>query len=144
MTDPTRPLPKFPEPDSEPFWRATKEHRLLFRVDPATGEAVPIPCRGLDPSPELLETQWRESAGTGSIYSFTVVRQHGQPYFRSRVPYVVAFIDLDEGFRMLSEVLAEPDTVRIGQRVRVEWEDHDELSIPCFRPVEAGESAVRS
>ena len=130
MTDPTRPLPKFPEPDSEPFWRATKEHRLLFRVDPATGEAVPIPRRGLDPSP-----QWRESQGTGTVYSFTVVRQHGLPYFRNRVPYVVAFVDLDEGFRMLSEILAEPKTVRIGQRVHVVWEDHDDLSVPCFQPV---------
>jgi len=130
MTDPTRPLPKFPEPGTEPFWRATGEHRLLFRVDPATGEAVPITRHGVDPQPE-----WRESAGTGTIYSFTVVRQHGQPYFRTRVPYVVAFVDLDEGFRMLTEIVAEPDTVRIGQRVRVEWEDHDDLSVPYFRPV---------
>jgi len=36
---------------------------------------------------------------------------------------------------MLSEILAEPDTVRIGQRVHVVWEDHDDLSVPCFQPV---------
>src|SRR5262249_11685975 len=82
-----RPLPGFPEPDSEPFWQATREHRLLYQVRPATGEPVFYPRRST-----VDELEWRESAGSGTIYSFTVIRQHGQPYFRGRVPYVVGFI----------------------------------------------------
>jgi len=42
-------------------------------------------------------------------------------------------VDLDEGFRMLAEVVEDPDTVHIGQRVAVDWEDHDEVSVPVFR-----------
>jgi uncharacterized OB-fold protein len=126
-------LPRFPEPDSEPFWQATREHRLLYQARPATGEPVFYPRRFT-----VDELQWRESAGSGTIYSFTVIRQHGQPYFRARVPYVVGFIDLDEGFRMLAEIDADPATVRIGQRVAVSWEDHEDVSVPIFRAAADG------
>jgi uncharacterized protein len=129
MTAPTRPLPKFPEPDSEPFWRATTDHRLLYQVDQSSGQVVFFPRRAT-PGQDL---EWKESAGQGTVYTYTVIRQHGHPYFRSRLPYVVAYVDLDEGFRMLAEVVAEPDSVHIGQRVRVDWEDYDEVSVPVFR-----------
>jgi uncharacterized OB-fold protein len=46
---------------------------------------------------------------------------------------VVGFIDLDEGFRMLAEIAADPAAVQIGQRVAVDWEDHEDLSVPIFR-----------
>ncbi len=128
MTAPTRPLPRFPEPDTEPYWRATVDHRLLFQVDAGTGDVVFYPRRSVQPR------QWRESAGLGTIYTFTVIRQHGHPYFRSRAPYVVAFVDLDEGFRLLAEIAADPATVRIGQRVAVTWDDQGEVSVPMFRP----------
>jgi uncharacterized OB-fold protein len=132
VTAPVRPLPRFPEPDTEPFWTATTDHRLLYQVDPATGAAVFFPRRITDAA-----VDWAESAGQGTIYTFTVIRQHGHPYFRARVPYVVAFVDLDEGVRILTEIRADLETVHIGARVSVEWEDHDELSVPVFRVVEA-------
>jgi len=109
----TRPLPAFPEPDTEPYWRATHEHRLLYQ-----------PFR---------DAEWLESAGLGTVYTFTVIRQHGHPYFRSRTPYVVGYVDLDEGFRLLAEIAEDPAGVQVGQRVRVDWEDHDEVSVPLFR-----------
>jgi hypothetical protein len=90
--------------------------------------------------PELIELLKKNpgkysygSAGFGTVYTYTVVRQHGHPFFRARAPYVVAYVDLDEGFRMLAEVVGDPDTVQIGQRVAVDWEDHDEVSVPVFR-----------
>ena len=43
-------------------------------------------------------------------------------------------IDLDEGFRMLAEIAAEPDAVHINQRVAVGWEDFSGLSVPIFHP----------
>jgi uncharacterized OB-fold protein len=131
-TAPVRPLPRFPEPDTEPFWRATHDHKLLYQADAVTGEVVFFPRRG----PAGRQLEWRESAGTGTIYTFTVIRQHGHAFFRARTPYIVAFVDLDEGFRMLTEIAADPETVHIGARVRVDWEDHDEVSVPVFRLVD--------
>ncbi|MGH2927742.1 MAG: Zn-ribbon domain-containing OB-fold protein, partial [Solirubrobacteraceae bacterium] len=82
-----------------------------------------------------LELDLRTSAGRGTVYTFTVIRQHGHPFFRGRVPYVVAFIDVDEGFRMLAEVLApDPAEVRVGQRVELRWEAGGDVRIPVFVP----------
>jgi uncharacterized OB-fold protein len=133
---PERPLPALSEPDTGPFWGATKEHRLTYQRCASCGETVFHPRRHCT---RCLSTdlRWNDSVGHGAVYSYTVVRQHGHPYFRSRLPYVVGFIDLDDGFRMLAEIDAPADDVRIGQRVSVAWEDHAELAIPVFRPADA-------
>jgi uncharacterized protein len=123
---PTRPLPVLTEADTAEFWRACGEHRLTYGTGPS-GDVVFFPRR-------TEGGQLRESAGRGVVYTFTVVRRHGHPYFRLRAPYVVAYVDLDEGFRMLAEVDADPDTVHVGMRVEVGWEDHDETAVPVFRP----------
>ena len=91
--------------------------------------------------PDCLEStlEWRESKGEGCIYSFSVVRQSYHPFFRNLVPYAVAYIDLDEGFRMLSNVVGVKDPVKditVGQRVRLVWEHHEALNIPLFEATE--------
>jgi uncharacterized OB-fold protein len=133
MSQPSeRPLPLFPEPDTEPFWQATAEHRLTYQVCRACGQVVFHPRRHC---PGCLggELEWRDSAGRGTVYTFTVIRRSGQPFFRDRIPYVVGLIDLDEGFRMMAEIAADPQKVRIDQRVTVSWEDHPTLSVPIFQ-----------
>ena len=132
-----RPLPSLKDPDTAPFWRATKEHRLEFPRCDACGALVFYP-RGHCTSCLGRSLTWHASQGLGTVYSFSVIRQSYHPFFRARVPFAVAWIDLDEGPRILSNLtgVADPASdVRIGQRVAVEWEDHDELAIPLFRPV---------
>ena len=52
------------------------------------------------------------------------------------VPYVVAWIDMDEGPRILSNVTGvAPEDVSVGQKVQVEWEEHETLNIPLFKPI---------
>lgn len=134
MAEAERPLPRFPEPDTEPFWRATREHRLVYPVCRACGGVVFYPRRHCTHclSDDL---EWRTSAGWGTVYTFTVIRQHGHPWFRSRIPYVVAFVDLDEGFRLMTHVVGtDPEQVRVGQRVRLAWEDAGEVALPVFEP----------
>ena len=132
---PERPLPSLAEPDTAPFWAATRDHRLTYQVCASCGEVIFHPRRHCTACLSVA-TEWRDSAGGGTVYTFTVIRQHGQPYFRSRLPYVLGFIDLDEGFRMLAEIDAEPGTVQVGQRVTVGWDDHDEVAVPVFRPAD--------
>jgi uncharacterized OB-fold protein len=130
---PERPLPLFPEPDTAPFWAATAEHRLTYQVCRACGQVVFHPRRHCTccTSGDL---EWRDSAGAGTVYTFTVIRQHGHPFFRARIPYVVGLIDLDEGFRMLAEIAADLQALQVNQRVTVTWEDHADLSVPIFEP----------
>ena len=136
MAKTDRPLPAFPEPDTQLFWEATKDHELRYQVCDDCGGIVFYPrrhcthCLGQNLS-------WKTSRGEGTIYTYSVVRQNYHPAFRERLPYVVAWIDLDEGFRILSNVTGVDDPgqdIRVGQRVRVEWEDHDTVSLPLFKP----------
>lgn len=133
---PQRPLPTLAEPDTAPFWAATKQHRLTYQMCASCGEIIFYPrrhCTGC----LSTDLRWHDSAGSGTVYTYTVIRQHGLPYFRSRLPYVVAFIDLDEGFRLMAEIDAPPDAIAVGQRVTVAWEDHAELAVPVFRLADA-------
>jgi len=136
MPDPVRPLPRFPEPDTQAFWAATGSHELKYQACRTCGAIVFYPrshctaCGGRD-------LDWRTSRGEGTVYTYTVVRQNGHPYFTTQTPYVLALIDLDEGFRMMSHVVGMQDPaagVRVGTRVRVFWDDHGEVSLPLFRP----------
>lgn len=131
---PERPLPSLDEQDTAPFWIATRSHKLTYQVCLDCGIVVFYPrahCTGC----LSLSLEWRESAGLGTVYTFTVIRQHGHPYFRSRLPYLVGWIDLAEGFRMMAEIVASPGEVLVGQQVQLDWEDHAQLSIPVFRPL---------
>lgn len=132
MTMTTRPLPRQPEPDSAAFWAATTSHELRYQQCRRCGRVVFF-TRAVCPQCGCGDLELKLSQGTGTIYSFTVVRRDGQPFFRERTPYVYALVDLDEGFRIASEIVT-PDVSRvaISDRVQLTWEDHDEVSIPLF------------
>jgi hypothetical protein len=136
MSEPTRPLPVAGEHDTRAFWAATKQRRLVYQQCTRCGTVVFHPrahCTGcLDGTLE-----WKQASGHGTVYTYSVVRQSYHPFFRHRVPYAVAWVDLDEGPRILTNITGVADAsrdVRCGQRVVVEWEEHADLCIPLFRP----------
>ncbi|MGY6273159.1 Zn-ribbon domain-containing OB-fold protein [Achromobacter denitrificans] len=106
---------------------------LAYQFSPAAGRAVFFP-RVRCPYSGQDCLQWRISAGTGTVYSTSVV------YPRKGDPYNVALIDLDEGFRMMSRVdAADPLGVAIGQRVRFRAVAEEGLDdpIPVFTLLES-------
>jgi uncharacterized OB-fold protein len=132
---PQRPLPRLDELDTAPFWQATGEKRLTYQCCADCGTVVFYPrrhCTGCLAG----KLEWHTASGKGMIYSFSVVRQSYHPFFRALVPYAVAWIDLEEGPRLLSNVVGidDPGSLEIGQAVEVEWEPHEELCIPLFKP----------
>lgn len=131
-----RPQPRFPEPDTQPFWEATKEHRLTFQVC-VNGHTVFFP-RSHCPTCGSMDLKTRDSAGNGTVYTFSVVRLNRHPAFAPLGAYAVAYVDLDEGFRILTNITGVADPVadvRIGQRVKVAWEDQEGgVSLPLFAP----------
>ena len=136
MSDVPRPLPNLAEVDTRPFWEAAKQHELRYQVCNACGGVV-FYTRRHCPHCMSFDLRWETSKGEGAVYTFTIIRQIGHPFFRARTPYVVALIDLDEGFRLMSHVMVDKDavdSVTVGQRVRVAWEDYDEVSLPVFTP----------
>lgn len=132
MTD--RPLP-MPDTDSRPYWEAATRHEFQLPYCTACQQHFFIP-RVLCPKCHSDKVEWRKASGNGVIYSYTISRRPAGPAFAERVPYVVALIDLDEGPRMMSNVFTDDvDSIRIGQRVRVDFDDAGEISLPVFRVV---------
>ena len=136
MAEMKRPLPNLKEHDTREFWQATKDGELKYQRCDACGTIVFYPRHHCT---SCLNTSlsWHTASGRGTVYTFSVVRKAEHPFFRTQVPYAVAWIDLDEGPRILSNIVGidDPATdITVGQRVMVEWEIHDDLAIPLFRP----------
>jgi uncharacterized OB-fold protein len=124
--------------DSLPYWNAARERRLLIRQCGACGAKHFMP-RYLCPVCWSENLEWIESAGKGSVHSYTVIRRAPVATFAGRVPYVIALIDLDEGPRMVTNVLGDDAlSVKIGDRVEVTFEDRgDGALLPQFKRVAA-------
>jgi len=136
MAEMKRPLPNLKEHDTREFWQATKDGELKYQRCDACGTVVFYP-RHHCTSCLSTSLSWHTASGRGTVYTFSVVRKAEHPFFRTQVPYAVAWIDLDEGPRILSNIVGidDPATdIAVGQRVMVEWEIHDDLAIPLFRP----------
>jgi uncharacterized OB-fold protein len=86
---------------------------------------------------------WVELPGTGTVYTFTVVRHPLRPNLSEAVPYVSGVIELDgtqgAGARLIANIVdCDPDRVRVGDRVRVVWDKiSDTLSLFRFAPIDA-------
>jgi len=129
VSAPERVLPApIPTQDSQPFWDAAKEGRFLIKRCATCGRAHWYP-RPLCPFCLSDNTVWQDSAGTGVIYTFSVM-------VRAAAPFVLAFITLDEGPTLLSNLVnCEPGTLAIGQPVRVLFRPSDgEYPVPVFEP----------
>ena len=76
------------------------------------------------------------ATGEGQVYTFTITHQNGLPAFREHCPYVLAYIELDEGPRLMSHVVGcDPEEVSIGMQVRAEFVLTDkQLGVPRFIP----------
>lgn len=137
MSEPAVAAGLLPEPldrDTLPFWTAAREQRLTYQVCHDCQQVVFYPRQHC---PHCLgrSLQWRESAGIGTVYTFSVVRVSRDPKFADRVPYCVALVDLDEGFRMMSNLVdVDPDQVAIGLRVRLAWRRSGDWQLPMFAP----------
>jgi uncharacterized OB-fold protein len=129
-----RPAP-IPDAESAPYWAATVEGRLVIQRCVACGHTQ------LYARPHCLvcrrPVEWREASGRGTVYSFTVIRQNPSRSFRHLLPFVVALVDLEEGPRVMTNVVGcAPDEVAIGATVQVKFEPVSEAaSLPLFELV---------
>jgi uncharacterized OB-fold protein len=88
---------------------------------------------------------WQESNGTGSVYSFTIVYIPLVPVVRKHVestgiPNIFALIDLDEGIRMVSQIVGcKPEDVKLGARVKVSFEEAQgtNFKLPRFQLIKS-------
>lgn len=117
------------DPTTRQYWTAVSEHRLLVQR-----------CSRCDhhqfyPRPFCLacgsrQVAWQRVSGRGSVYSMTTV--HIQVHPQLPPPYVVALVELDEGPRLLTNIVGD---CAIGDVVQVRWDDRGDLVVPVFQRV---------
>jgi uncharacterized OB-fold protein len=133
-----RPQPRFPEPDTQPFWEATKRHELTYQTCNRCN-AVIFYSRSHCTKCGSSDSTRRVSKGQGTVYTFSVIMQSRHPAFAELGPYAVAYVDLDEGFRLMTNIVGVKEPIKdisCGMRVKLRWEDQGEgdLSLPMFEP----------
>jgi uncharacterized OB-fold protein len=122
--------------DSAPFWEAARAHQLRLQQCGACARFVYYP-RALCPHCHATNLVWREVSGLGRIYSFTISRRAPSAEFEPTVPYVVALVQLDEGPRMLTNIVTDDvASVQCEDRVRVVFRDiGEDVVLPMFEPI---------
>lgn len=134
MIEYKKPLP-MPDMDSKEFWDGCHRHELLIqRCDNC--HSYRFPPEVICPVCFSTASKWTKASGKGIVYTFTVVRRATGPDWEADVPYTIAFIQLDEGVRMVSNVVGcKPEEIKIGMKVEVTFDDVTETqSLPKFKP----------
>ncbi|MEO7940101.1 MAG: Zn-ribbon domain-containing OB-fold protein [Burkholderiaceae bacterium] len=134
MNAAARPSPS-PTQVTLPFWEAAAKGTLLFQRC--------SDCKRTQSLPRLFcshcmseDVKWETSQGLGTVYTFTVNHRAANAHMADKVPYVVALVELDEGVRMMANIVdVAPETVRIGDRMQVQFlRLSDTISLPQFAP----------
>ena len=134
----TRPLPDT-RGIGKQYWISGQTGKLSLPKCQACGKAHWYP-RLYCPHCNSDKFEWINCSGNGVIHTFTVVRQSGHQYFKSKVPYVLAMVALEEGPLMMTNIIdCEIEAVAIDKPVKVVFEKLGEgISVPLFK-LAAGE-----
>jgi uncharacterized OB-fold protein len=132
--DLVKPLP-VPTKWSQPFWDGARQHKLLLKKCKA--------CGHIDHPPYLYCTEclsddhvWIETSGKATLYAFAI-NEYGVPFpFMPDLPYVLALVDLEEGPRMISNIVeCDLKTLKNGMALEVVFEKvSEDIALPKWRP----------
>ena len=134
MAEYAGPIP-YPSPETQPFWDACRRHELMLPFCKACDQFFFYP-RAFCPRCFSWDIDWRACTGHGTLYSFAI--QFRPQMMGFMTPYVTAIVQLDEGPRMMTNLIGidpTPEAIRCDMPVEVSWEDvTDEVTLPLFKP----------
>ena len=109
---------KAPQPtvDNQPFWDGTAEGRIDLAQCDSCG-FIPWYPRSICPDCQSTSMTWKTMAGTGTVYSYSVTRAGGGRAWKEHLPFVVAYVQLDEGPIMMTR----SEERRVGKECRSRW-----------------------
>jgi uncharacterized OB-fold protein len=132
---PKRHLPQ-PTPETEEFWAGARRHELRIQRCRACRKAYFFP-RPFCPNCSSKDVEWFTASGRGRLYSY-VINYRAPPNFRDIAPYVIAVVELEEGPRLMTNIVGvdpTPDALPIDLPVEVTWEEQEAgITLPMFRP----------
>ena len=131
----TEPILPVISDDNKPYWKSAREHALTVPFCGACNAAF-YPAQSRCPRCLRDGVEWRRVSGRGTVYSWVVVHQVYDPSFAGRIPYVVATVELEEGPRLITNIVnCAADAVRANLPVRIVYKDvTDEVALVQFEP----------
>jgi len=133
-----KPLPQV-TPEMKPFWDAARRHELVVQRCTGCGTHR-FPARDICSRCLSRDAAWTPVSGRGSVFSWAIMHKVYHPGFAAEVPYAVVVIELDEGARLVSNLVdCAPADIRAGMPVEVVFDDvASDVSLPKFRPRRSG------
>ncbi len=134
----TKPLPT-PDPLTKIYWDSVKAHAMQLQKCADCGQFIFYP-RAVCPGCFSRNLRWTPVSGRGKIYGFTINmgRHPSTAAFGADVPYVIALVELEEGPRMMTNIVGvepSPEHVKVGMDVVVQYDDvTDSITLPKFKP----------
>ena len=118
-----------PNPETQEFWNAANRGDFVLRYCLECGKTHWYP-RAICPHCFGEKMQWRKASGRGTVYTFSVMR-------RTKIPYAIAYIALDEGPKLISNIVdCNLDQIAIGQAVEIVFKKSENgFSVPMFKPL---------
>lgn len=137
MPEYTRPVPVADEA-SAPFYEGAKRHELVL-ARCGRCRQWRLPSREHCPDCWSTDVRYETASGRGVLYSFAVMHQKLVPGFEDLVPYHFAIVELDEGPRLVTNIVDCPvEALRVGMPVEATYDDvSEETTLVRFRPREA-------
>lgn len=116
---------------STPFWEAVEAHELKLQRCAGCHRWL-VPPRPMCPGCQSMESEWVAVSGHGTVYSWVTYAESPHPGFES--PHTVVLVELDEGPRLVSNVVGiGAGDLAIGMPVQVVYDDvTDELTLFKF------------
>jgi len=128
---PSRPLPQADEISRE-FFDGAMDGRLMLMKCGGCG-ALRLPSRRHCDVCLSDQVEWVQASGRGVVRSFGIMHQRYHPGFQT--PYNVAFVELEEGVRLPTNITGiANEAIRVGMPVVVDWDRYEDVSLPKFRP----------
>lgn len=117
------------------YFQEAKAGRLVFQECAACSQRVFYP-RTVCPNCLSEDLRYVASSGRGEIYSFTTLHVPGNPAFAADVPYTIVLVTLEEGVRVLANLVdCPPEAVAVGLLVEVLFDAvTEDFTVPRFRP----------
>jgi uncharacterized OB-fold protein len=142
--EPDRPLPQPITPEARPYWDGLKEKKLMLPRCGDCGHTFFYP-RVVCPRCHSRTITWVQASGRGRLHSFGIGYQSFNKAFKMPAPYILAMIELEEGPRMMSNLVnVEPDpkVVKCDMPVQVVFHKlTDDATVPLWEP--AGKGGAR-
>lgn len=135
MSEYKRPLPQ-PTPETQHFWDGCRDGKLLLQRCRESGKAY-FPPRPFSPFTGSRDVEVFEASGKAKLYSY-VINHRPARGFEDIAPYAIAVVELDEGVRMMTNIVdceQTPEALELDMPLEVVFEKvSDTITLPKFRP----------